>query len=295
VTDRRPTVAIIGLGLIGGSLARDLSALGWRVVAADRDPTALNDAIAAKIVDERFDAGFAAEDAAGDAARDAASGMLGLAEVIVIATPLAFTGDLVRWLADAGPRAAVVTDVGSTKRTIMAAARQAGLSGRFVGGHPMAGDHRSGWGAARSGLFAGAPVWLCREAADAAAVERVARLWTAVGGIPREIDAAAHDRLVAWSSHLPQVLGSALGAVLGRAGVGASELGPGGRDATRLAGSDPVLWSGILLDNADVLEPALDALVGEVIRLRGHLRARDAEGVGALLAEARTWARRWEG
>jgi prephenate dehydrogenase len=291
MTDRRPTVAIIGLGLIGGSLARDLAALGWRVVAADRDPTALNDAMAAGIVDEGFDAGVAQGLEPGDPAR----GTLGLAEVVVVATPLAPAIDVVRWLAGTAPPAAVVTDVVSTKRTIVAAAREAGLAGRFVGGHPMAGDHRSGWRASRPGLFAGAPVWLCREGADAAAVERVARLWTAVGSIPREIDAAAHDRLVAWSSHLPQIVASALGAVLGRAGVVASELGPGGRDATRLAGSDPGLWSEILLDNADVLDPALDALVGEVIRLRGQLRERDAAGVGALLEEARAWARHGEG
>jgi prephenate dehydrogenase len=274
----QPTAAVIGLGLVGGSLARDLAERGWRVVAADRDRTAVEAAIASGVVDLAFDAD------------GSSAAMPATVQIIVVAAPVGAVPRLLRWLGDAAPPGAVITDVASTKRTVMAVARAAGIADRFVGSHPMTGDHRSGWTASRRGLFAGVPVWLCPDGADTAALNRVAALWTAVGARPAVTDAGAHDRLVAWSSHLPQVAASALGAALARGGVGLSDLGPGGRDATRLAGSDPALWCDIIGDNADLLAPALDVLIEELERLRAHVHTRDQAAMRAALAAARSWA-----
>ena len=156
------------------------------------------------------------------------------ADVVVIATPVDAAVDVLRALARANHRATLITDVGSTKGRIVAEADALGLSDRFVGSHPMAGDHRSGWSAARQGLFSGARVYLC--APDRTPAELVARaddFWRALEAHPMRIDASAHDRTLAWTSHLPHVVSAALALALGEAGVGRDELGPGGRDITR--------------------------------------------------------------
>lgn len=283
------TIAVVGLGLMGGSLARDLAARGYRVVAADPDAAALADARAHGVISGTFPVGG---DRGGGGGGDGSEEQ-GLAEagLIVVATPVRSALPILRWLAGAAPPRAVLTDVGSTKRSITEAAGAAGLSARFVGGHPMAGDHRSGWAAAREGLFIGSRVWLCAaddRAADAEAL--VAAMWTEVGARPLTVDAVEHDEMVAWSSHLPQLLASALGCALDGAGVDRSRLGPGGRDTTRLAGSDPALWTDILMDNADALEPALDALLEELVRLRRHIGGLDDASLRATLEDARRWA-----
>jgi prephenate dehydrogenase len=287
---------VVGLGLMGGSLARDLAARGYRVVAADRDAATLADASAHGVISDTFpvgeerggDGGYGGRVGGGDGS---AKGGLAEAGLIVVATPVRAALPILRWLAGAAPPRAVLTDVGSTKRSITEAAGAAGLSARFVGGHPMAGDHRSGWAAAREGLFIGSRVWLCtadHRAADAEAL--VAAMWAEVGARPLAMDAVEHDEMVAWSSHLPQILASALGCALDGAGVDRSRLGPGGRDTTRLAGSDPALWTDILMDNADALEPALDALIEELVRLRRHIGGLDDASLRATLEDARRWA-----
>ena len=214
------TVGIVGLGLMGGSLARDLAAAGWRVLGTDRDP--------------------AVEAAARDA--DIVAGPVAMADVdvLVLAVPVRAAP---AWLHRLGPRlgpGATVTDVGSTKRSVVEAAEAAGLGPRFVGSHPMAGDHRSGWAASRTGLFRGAAVWLC-PAHDAApaTLARIAGLWEAVGAEPRRIDAHDHDRLLARVSHLPQAAATALAAALARDGVVPDQLGPGGRGGRVGAGAPP--------------------------------------------------------
>jgi prephenate dehydrogenase len=279
------TVAVVGLGLMGGSLARDLAARGYRVVAADPDAAVLADARAHGVISGTFPLGA---DRSSD--RRAERG-LDEADLVIVATPVRAALPILRWLAGAAPPHAVLTDVGSTKRSITEAAGAAGLSTRFVGGHPMAGDHRSGWAAAREGLFIGSRVWLCagdEGAADAEAL--VAAMWAEVGALPLPIDAVDHDEMIAWSSHLPQLLASALGCALDGEGVDRSALGPGGRDTTRLAGSDPALWTDILMDNADALEPALDALLEELVRLRRHIGGLDDASLRATLEAARRWS-----
>lgn len=261
------TVAVLGLGLIGGSLARDLAGAGTRVVGADADPATVRAALAAGVIAEALDPHDPRPDAGCD--------------LVVIAVPVDAAPALLDRLAESLPPGSVVTDVASVKRGIMEAARTAGLARRFVGGHPMAGSHASGWASSRTGLFAGARVLLCPGTADPEAVTRVAGLWRAVGGVPDVLDEADHDREVAWASHLPQAASSALAAVLRDAGIPGAALGPGGRDMTRLAESDPGLWAGIARANADELGPALRAL------------AERLDALAALLPRDGAAVRRW--
>jgi len=268
------TVAILGLGLVGGSLARDLHALGWRVLGHDRDAPTLDAAVREGCVRVALGSDLAGiEDA----------------DLVVVAVPV---GEVPRVLRDVAlrPGASVVTDVASTKRSVLAAAEAAGLSHRFVGAHPLAGDHRSGWSASRCGLFRGAAVFLCpARGAGPAVIQRAVALWRAVGAEPRVSDAAEHDRLMAWVSHLPQAAASALALALARSGLAAKALGPGGRDTTRLAASSPGVWTDILLDNADEVGAALAALEVSVADLRRSLERGDREGLVEALEAARRW------
>lgn len=269
------SVGIVGLGLIGGSLARDLAAAGWRVLAEDRDHGTLAAARGAGVVDGPL------EPAAVDSL-----------DLLVLAIPVrAAPARLHRLAGSLSPDSPVViTDAGSTKRSVTAAALDAGLGPRFVGAHPMAGSHQSGWGASRTGLFRGCRVWTCPSSASQdGAVTRVESLWRSVGGRPEPISPDDHDRLMAHASHLPQLAATALATALSRHGVPPDALGPGGRDATRLAASDPDLWTDILLDNADHVHPALDALAAELDTLARLLRDADSDAVRARLAAGRTW------
>jgi prephenate dehydrogenase len=264
------SVAIVGLGLIGGSLARDLAARGVRVYGADQDEGTLRKAIALGIV-----AGGWEEQPV---------------DAVVLAVPVLQAPDVTRWLLPKLDGVPLITDAGSTKRSIVARAEELGFGDRFVGSHPLAGDHRSGWDASRAGLFDGARVFLCPTTSTAERTMRLAReLWTMVGGGPVVVDADEHDRHLAWISHLPQLVSSTLGRVLAGQGIARGELGPGGRDVTRLAGSSPEMWAAIAIDNADALAPALDAMEAEMRALRDALAGGDRERLIALFAAAREW------
>jgi prephenate dehydrogenase len=250
------TAAVIGLGLIGGSLARDLAARGVRVLGWDRDARTLRAAVDAGIVDELR---------AGE-----------LPDLAVVAVPVLAVPDVLRRFLPALAAARLVTDAGSTKRTGIAAAEALGIGGRFVGSHPLAGDHRSGWDASRSGLFAGAHVYLSPTSTSSDEARGIVRwLWEAVGARTEWMDAGAHDRLLAWTSHLPQAVSSALAIALARAEVPREALGPGGRDVTRLAGSSPEMWAHVAADNADHLAAALRMAESELRELRLRVEEGD--------------------
>lgn len=267
-------VAVVGLGLIGGSIAKDLAARGVDVEAYDPSDASLDEALSTGVVSRRLDASLTASHA----------------DVVVIATPVDAAVDVLRTLARSNHQATLITDVGSTKGRIVAEAEALGLSRRFVGSHPMAGDHRSGWPAARRGLFAGARVYLSApESTPAELVGRADAFWRALDAHPMTIDASAHDRTLAWTSHLPHVVSAALALALGEAGVGRDELGPGGRDITRLAGSSPEMWSAIAVENAAAIDAALAAAEREVASFRRLLSRADAGELHTKFAAARAW------
>ncbi len=224
------TVAIVGLGLIGGSLARALAALDRppRVVASSRSAADLEAAERAGVIK------FGATDPAA---------VLAGADVVVYATPLDVT---VRLLADhrgRWPKGAAVTDVAGLKVPVEEAMRALGEGARYTGSHPMAGREGSGFGHAAGDLFAGATVWLTGRGTGGPAVEA---LWRAAGARPRHTGAAEHDRLMSWCSHLPQLASNALARVLEASGHAPSDLGTGGADMVRLAGSAPEVWLPLL-------------------------------------------------
>jgi prephenate dehydrogenase len=264
---------------MGGSLARELAARGHRVIGFDRDPATVAAARAEGV------------DAHSLPATPTGAAELAGVDLLVLAVPVAAAAPL---LAELLPRLAadcVVTDLGSTKREIAAAAADLGISERFVGAHPLTGDHRAGWAASRRGLFEGARVFLCATPnTRPAALARVRALWSGLGALPLETTASEHDRVVAWSSHLPQITSSALALVLEGAGFTRPDLGPGGRDATRLAASSPEMWSAICGENADLIEPAVAALQERLSDLRCALRDGDADAIHLFFAHGSRWA-----
>lgn len=269
------TVAIIGLGLIGGSLARDLAARGIRVLAWDRDAASPQGAFS----------------------KGAANDLLVLdpdapivADVVVIAVPVLAAAQVLRGLAQHLNGVRLVTDVGSTKASIVRAAEGLGIGARFVGAHPLAGDHRSGWDASRAGLFAGARVFLTPGPSTGDdAVQLATELWTMVDARPEVMDADEHDARLAWTSHLPQAVSTALALTLDQSGIPRSELGRGGRDVTRLAGSNPDVWIDILLDNREALAAALGSMAARLAGLQRAVTTGDRDDLRRLLTQARTW------
>ena len=269
-------VAIIGAGLIGGSIARDLAARGVRVLVHDRDP----DASAAAVAD-----GVAA------LALDASLAGIETATTIVLAVPVGQDVAVLERIATRAAADTLILDTASVLVPAVTAALRLGLGDRFIGSHPLAGDHRSGWSAARRGLFDGAKVYLCPTAATTAERLTDARaFWSALGATPHELGPTAHDHLLAWSSHLPQAVSSALGLALARAGIPHHALGPGGRDVTRLAASTPDVWTPILLANADAVAHALEAAGGAVAELRDAVMSGDSARIATLLGEAVRWS-----
>jgi prephenate dehydrogenase len=268
-------VGVLGLGLIGGSIA--LAArerLGAEVAGHDPDPEAGRRALERGAIDAL------AEDAAG-----AVDG----ADIVWVAAPVGSLPEAVSAaLAVAGP-AAAVTDVGSTKRRIVGAIEDQ----RFVGGHPLAGAETAGIANARADLFAGATWYLTpTERTSGVLYERLHRAITGLGAQPTAIDAAQHDAVLAAVSHLPHVVANVL--VAGAAQALADEdlrvpaAGPSFRDATRVAGASNAIWRDIYLANADALIERIDDAIERLSAVRRLLAAADGDGIAAWNTAAAT-------
>ena len=245
-------IGIVGLGLIGGSIALKSREL-W--------PTSLVIAVDNKDVLETAMRLHAIDVAADDLI------VLAECDVVILAAPVKQNEAILRELDENVRTPAVVTDTGSTKREIVAAAKALPPRFTFVGGHPLAGAARGGLEHARPDLFQGRP-WLLTQHAEA--LESFIR---ALGAEPKVVSVDAHDRLLAFLSHLPQFTASALMDVVGEA-VGEDGLSLAGRglaDTTRLASSPADIWRDIAATNADEIGPALDALIARLQELRRDL------------------------
>lgn len=268
-------IAVIGLGLMGGSLARALDRQGARVLGYDHDWAPLAAALRERVVHEELDAGLSGVETA---------------DVVVIALPVDATSELLARLAPRLGRARLVMDVASTKRTIVAAAEAAGLGPRYVGAHPLTGSHRSGWGASRASLFEDARVFLCPAASTSPETLRLAEsFWRVVRAGTEVIDAATHDVEMAWRSHLPHLVSTALAVTLREAGVRRSALGPGGRDMTRLAGGSTAMWSAIIDDNSAAIVRAVTACEHQLRVFREALARGDVETAHRFLEAGSDW------
>ncbi len=267
-------VGIVGLGLIGGSIALAAREIfpGSLVIGVDNKDV-LETAMRLHAID------VAADDLY----------ILAEADLVILAAPVRQNIELLRELDDNVTQPAVITDVGSTKRAIVEAAKRLPSRFMFVGGHPLGGAAQAGLEHARPDLFSGRP-WLLTPATEVGdAVEKLSAFIKQLGAQPRIVDVATHDRLLAYLSHLPQLAASALMAIVGNA-VGADGLalaGKGLADTTRLASSPAEIWRDIAATNADEIGPALDALIAVLQDLRRDLP--NGNRLDEVFADAARW------
>lgn len=258
------TVVVVGVGLIGGSVGLALRARGLadRVLGVGRSESSLAEAERVGAIDS-FSTDLA--------------GAVSEAEIVVVCTPVTDVAAKVRVAAEHGPPGLLVTDAGSTKRTIVEAVeRDARATKVFVGAHPIAGSERKGPSFADAGLFNGRACVLTPTAQTPA--DRLARardFWAAVGCRVVELDPTAHDEALALTSHLPHAVAAALAATVPAEVLG---LAAGAyRDGTRVAGSDASLWSGIFRENRAPLLKALDRYGDQLAAFRAALESDDDE------------------
>lgn len=278
-------VAVIGVGLIGGSLAlagRRVGLIG-EVVGVGRSASNLEDARDRGIADRTTS--------------DLAE--IGPVDLAVIAVPVRSTASVATALAPHLRPGTVVTDVGSVKEWVVdAAAAALPAECPFVGAHPIAGSEQTGARAARADLFEDS-VCVVTPVADTppAARDAVVELWQGVGARVREMSPVEHDRALAWTSHLGHVLSYALARAIGEApGDDVLALaGPSLRELTRLAGGSAPMWRDIFLTNDRAVLDAVDAFDAALAELRGAVARGDAAAIDALLERGLATRRRLEG
>ncbi len=208
------------------------------------------------------------------------------ADLVFIATPVAIIPKILERIAPALPEGCVVTDAGSTKRAVVAAASILPEHVAFVGGHPMAASEQAGLSAAKAHLFRGR-TWFLTPGADRDALLRLRRTLEAIGARVVMVDAETHDRIVARTSHLPHLVAAALAGALGEVCAESDFIGNGLRDTTRIAAGPAEVWREILLTNADEVLNAIDSFVAEVEHYRQALVAGDETALTELLESAR--------
>lgn len=274
-------VVIVGVGLIGGSLARALKAAGYcsEIVGCGRPGEWLQEALDLQVIDR-------CEHDIGHAVRDA--------DMVVVAVPLGAMAGVFGAMVGQLPSTAVLTDVGSAKASVVAAARAAfgDLPANFVPGHPIAGTEHSGVAASFAELFNQRRVIITpTEASAPSAIARVRALWEAAGAQVDEMSIVHHDEVLAATSHLPHLL--AYGLVDTLVAMDSSEeifrFAAGGfRDFTRIASSDPLMWRDIFLANRAAVLQVLDLFTADLQKLRSAIEQGDGEQIIATLRCAKS-------
>jgi prephenate dehydrogenase len=271
-------LSVVGLGLLGGSVAKAARAarLAREIVGVGRNPASLEPALRERAVDR--------------ITTDLGQGLEG-ADMVVLATPVATLERQLPAVWRAASTHALLTDVGSTKASIVRAAEELGRSRPldFVGSHPMAGSNLSGFQVSRADLFDGATVILTpTDRTSLETVKRVTEFWEAVGGRVTVMDPVTHDRAVAAISHLPHLVVDALvAAVLDMDPRFLEVAARGFKDTTRIAASDPVVWREIFQQNRRALGEALGRFRGALDTLETLLDAGDDTAIEAALERIR--------
>lgn len=280
-----PVLAVVGVGLIGGSFAAALRRAGQvgRVLGVGRNAASLARAVELGLIDEAV----SAEDAAARA------------DLVFLATPVGGLQDMLARMLPHLRDATLLTDGGSTKAEVVDAARLAlgARIGQFVPGHPIAGAERSGPEAADAGLYQGRCVILTPLAENsAAAIALVRDAWLACGAQVIDMDAGAHDRVLASVSHLPHLLSSVYMEQVATAADAATRLalaGSGFRDFTRIAAGSPEMWRDIFLSNRDAMLAELAAVRAVLDRAERAIDSGDGAALLALLDTAAQARRNW--
>jgi prephenate dehydrogenase len=273
-------VAILGLGLMGGSLGAALKARGFAgtVTAFARREATRAQALARGFV---------------DAVYEQPAGAVEGADTVVCCVPILSIPAVIAGCRGGLRPGCVVTDVGSTKQALIGPVAQAlaGSGAHFVGSHPIAGSERQGIEAASPDLYQGATVVITPDRPEAEGLDAVRRLWAAVGAHGVVMEPGRHDRLLARTSHLPHLAASALALTVGRggnAGAAAPFCGTGFRDTTRVAEGSPDVWLDIVRTNRLEVVRELKAYRGEIENLMRHLEAEDFDAVYAFLEQGKT-------
>lgn len=278
---RPNSLAVLGLGAIGGSVAWQARRAGIpSVIGYAPDRADCVQALRAGAVHDIADTPLRA--------------VQGADLVVLAASPGAIL-DFLPALAGALSPGAISTDVASIKHPIMAGARAAGLTTRFAGSHPFAGTHVAGWSGARPDRFTDATVYVCATGPEGESVAReVMDFWAQVlGAHPVLVDAGAHDRQLAWTSHLPQAVASALARTLAREpSLRGASLGTGARDTTRLAASPTSIWVDVLLLNREPVAEALQRMEGDLEELRRLIVSGNRRELEAFLEAGGAFRRR---
>jgi len=260
-------LSILGLGLIGGSVGLAVKAIikDCQIIGYDVSSDAALEALSRRAVDR-------VETSILSAARGA--------QIALLAASPVQNEAILNDIAGAVPREAVVTDVGSTKRSIVGMADR--LKVRFVGSHPMAGGEKGGIESARDDLFREAVcIMTPTPQTDPASIELVEQLWRAMGMKTTRCSPEEHDRLAAAISHLPHALAAALVRTQSEASLALA--GRGFLDATRIAAGNPALWTEIFSQNSDNLMAMIDQFAGELDVLKAALRSNRADMIQSWL------------
>jgi prephenate dehydrogenase len=271
-------LTIIGVGLIGGSLARAVRAVCGEIIGCGRQRAHLDRAAQLGVID-RYESDIA------DAVRGA--------DLVLVSVPLTAMPDVFQAMRGSLAPGAVVTDAGSAKLFVIDAARQAfgDVPPAFVPGHPIAGNEKSGVDASDGNLFRSHRVVLTPlPSTDPSALARVCALWTAAGAEVVEMEPHRHDEVLAATSHLPHLIAYALMDTLASmdSDGGLFRYAAGGlRDATRIAASDPDLWRDICLANREALLKVLRRFTAELTGLEEALLAADGRRLWTAFALAR--------
>ena len=267
-------IAVIGLGLIGGSLARAARRSGAArfIAAATRRQSASENALREGVVDS-----VGAPD---EIARDA--------DLVVLATPVFAMASMTRRIAPNLARGTLLTDVGSVKAVLndtLPGLLPPGVD--YIGSHPMAGSHARGFEHSRADLFEG-EACIVSETGPVRRRQALCDFWRELGARVTVRDPADHDTEVAWMSHVPHVVAYAFAAALGSAPGGAREVaGAGFRDFTRIARSEPELWGDILTANRKALSAPLEMVADALVRLGRAIDANDADALEREISAAR--------
>lgn len=271
-----PVIFIYGLGLMGGSLAAACTRAGAPVLLHHRRQAPIDQAVAQ---------GY------GEAVGSIEAGMA-RADIAVICTPVSCIVEHVRRCA-AAPGQAVITDVGSTKGSIIAELHDLAESGRFVGSHPMAGSHLQGIEHSNPDLYRGAiSVLTPLPETPNEATERIASLWRLAGASCLQLPPDEHDQAVAEASHLPHILAAATAKSLSERGLPLAA--SGFRDTSRIAAGSPALWRDILLENRDAVIASLRHSLADQHSLLNALDQSDGPSIESWLAQAQASRQRFD-
>ena len=269
------SVAIVGLGLIGGSIAAGLKQRGLATVSAwDKDPASLEAGLQASVIDTALNSAAAAAEA----------------DVLILCVPVQSVAEV---LTEIPTSDQLITDVGSVKAALIAAVREARgeVPGNFVPGHPIAGSEKHGVTAANPDLFEQHRVLLTPLAeTEPAAVQTVRLLWQALGAEVTEMSPQHHDAVLAQTSHLPHLAAYALVDVLCQGGdsLEVFQYAAGGfRDFSRIAASDPTMWRDVFLTNQEPVLATLDQYIAELGALRDLVAAGDGDQLKAIFERAK--------